>query len=424
MSASQDIVAVSASGIDRRKWRDITTRMRPGLPQGYLNKTKLAIESGLYDAAVNYMWDIAICDLRCKVEAYGVDIFLSVLDGAKYNPNGDSLSERWKDIKDYQLIEGCQKINLIRKATFRRLSFWLQIRNHESAAHPVEEDDEVDFDTAMHCVRDIVKYLLSTELPEPGFNIKSLAESIKSRDLSGDIDEILNQLQRLTLDQSSSALKMVVSLFVGGDSRIKSNILLIVNTIWDRSGEEARINIGQRYARHSAEGDIAKKSEVFSILTTVHGVKYIPTNLRAIMFRKASEQLIEAHFSMNNFSGEVSPARQLSELGTDCPDESLDVFATAFTVSYLGNFYGESRASQPYLSIIKDKFSSRHWKAVIKSIRNSSQIQSEMLSSKPFSRLKVLAREMLPHLTTASEKRLCETILQGTYSDVSELLGL
>jgi len=409
--------------VPKEKWEDLISPIRRGLSLSYISKIERAIDAGLYDAAINYAWDLLVNDLRLKVEAYGVDIFISVEDGIKHHETGSTLQERWRDVQDYKLLSGCLKLNLISRTAFRHLSFWLSVRNHESAAHPIDEEEELDRATAISCLRDAVRFVLSRELPEPGFNLKSLADNLKARDLSSEVEVIEEQLKHLSSEQCNSALGMMVSLFIGGTTQIKKNVSLFIKQIWQNASNEAKRKIGEKYARFSSEGETDKKSEVFGLLSLVDGIGLIPPGLRKILFSKAARELIAAHFGWENYNEEIAPARQLAELGVDCPDDALDEFIVAYLVSYMGNYYGVSRGAQPYLEELKSRFSLRHWKGIMTAIRKSDQVQSEMNNSKPFSRLQVLCSEMLPALVSARDKRDCEFIINKSRREVIEAFG-
>jgi len=404
--------------LSEEEWDGAIAPIRRELSFTYLDKARRALEAGLYDAAVNYVWDLVVNDLRLKVDAYGVDIFLSVEDGLKYHEGGETLQERWRDIADYRLLSGCHKLNLISRTAFRHLSFWLSVRNHESAAHPVDEEEELDLSTAMSLVRDAARFVLSRERPAPGFNLKIMAENVKSRDLADEVEEIREQIEHLNQGQCDSALGMMVSLFVGGTPQTKKNIQLLIGVIWEKASDEAKRKVGEKYAKLSAQGEVDAKAEVFSVLTKVDGVGLVPKSLRRAMFRKASKGLVEAHFDWNNFDGEVAPARQLAELGVDCPDDALAFFCTAFLISHIGNFYGRSFGAQSYLRSLKERFTNRHWKGIIKAIRSSSEVHSEMSGPRPFKRLQELCEEMLPALVSARDKRDCEFIIKNTSGKV------
>jgi len=291
-------------------WDAAITPVRHEVPRRYLTKAKRALDAGLSDAAITYVWDLVVNDLRGKVEAHGIDIFLSVEDGLKYRA-GDSLADRWRDISDYRLLSGCKRLGLISRTGFRHLSFALSVRNHESAAHPVDEEEDLDRTTVVMVVTDAVRFVLSQDKPARGFNLQALAENLKAQDLTDDLDDVKAQIEHLTQEQCDSAVGMLTALFVGGSPHAKGNVLALMPTLWSRASKQSRARIGEKYARFATDGDTEAKAEIFSLLTVVDGVQEIPSSLRRALFRKASQALTDAHFDWENFAGEVAPARQL-----------------------------------------------------------------------------------------------------------------
>jgi len=76
---SNDLIVHSESPLYETDWSEALAPVRPQLKEiHYLEKAQKAYEVGLCDAAVNYVWDSAINDLRTKVEAYGAAIFLAL----------------------------------------------------------------------------------------------------------------------------------------------------------------------------------------------------------------------------------------------------------------------------------------------------------------------------------------------------------
>lgn len=392
-------------------WLEAVQPIRKEISQRYLEKARRALDAGLYDAVVNYTWDITIADLRTKVEAYGVDLFLSAEEDVKYHADAATLQDRWTHVPDSRLLSGAAKLNLISRTAMRHLSHWLGVRNHESAAHPVEEEEEIDAATAISCARECVKYVLSRDMPEPGFSIGVLAQSIKKHDLQADALEVQEQLKRLTTEQCDTALNMVVSLYIGGTPDVKVNVGAIIETLWSRATDNGRAKVGQKYGRLAGEGKSDEKAELLSLLISVDGVGQIPIHLRGALFRKAAQDLTDAHFGWDNYSKETGPARQLAELGVDCPDEQLSIFAAAFLVSFMGNFYGVAKGAQQHLTALTQKFSLRHWKALLDAVRNSDQVQSKLSHQKPYKRLQELCTKMLPFLVSAKDKEDCEFII-------------
>ena len=67
----------------------------------------IAVASGLFDAAINYVWNAAIVELRKKVRRFGIAVVPQVLDDKSFD------NDKLDDLKDAQLLELCLKLNLI-----------------------------------------------------------------------------------------------------------------------------------------------------------------------------------------------------------------------------------------------------------------------------------------------------------------------
>jgi hypothetical protein len=58
------------------------------------------------------LWNASANNIKRRIEAYGTDLFISVVNdesGRKnYNKVGDTLTERWEHVDDYVLIQGAK----------------------------------------------------------------------------------------------------------------------------------------------------------------------------------------------------------------------------------------------------------------------------------------------------------------------------
>jgi len=87
-------------------------RIPPELRDERIVKMCVAVASGLFDAAINYVWNAAIVELRQKVHRFGISVVPQVLDDKSFD--ADSLL----DMKDAELLNLCLKLNLIDDSDF------------------------------------------------------------------------------------------------------------------------------------------------------------------------------------------------------------------------------------------------------------------------------------------------------------------
>ena len=75
-------------------------------------KVCIAIASGLFDSAINYVWNAAIVELRQKVRQFGLHVVPQILDDKSFDENS------LLDLKDIELLDLCLKLNLITDENF------------------------------------------------------------------------------------------------------------------------------------------------------------------------------------------------------------------------------------------------------------------------------------------------------------------
>src|SRR5438874_3038966 len=101
----------------------------------YLSKFVGATAIGLFDAALNYVWNEVVLNLRKKACAYGIDLFFDAAVGGKTR-------DLYKDendlggLKDSVLLDTCRKLELVSDVVYKKLDHILTMRNELAASHP------------------------------------------------------------------------------------------------------------------------------------------------------------------------------------------------------------------------------------------------------------------------------------------------
>ena len=72
----------------------------------------VAVASGLFDAAINYVWNATIVELRQKVRRFGLAVIPQLLDDSSFDEG------RLLGLKDAELLDLCRKLNLIGEDDF------------------------------------------------------------------------------------------------------------------------------------------------------------------------------------------------------------------------------------------------------------------------------------------------------------------
>lgn len=101
----------------------------------YVSKMIVAAAVGLFDAALNYLWDETVNELRRRVIGYDLTYFYDVaINGEKRKHF--SGAEDLPHVQDADLLRACREIGLLSDIGFSQVDHVRYMRNYASAAHP------------------------------------------------------------------------------------------------------------------------------------------------------------------------------------------------------------------------------------------------------------------------------------------------
>jgi len=365
-------------------WENVLLAIRPEYrSETSLVKTKTAIEVGLNDAAINYVWNLAMYDIQKKIVAYGIEYFSSAInwDGKPLNTLDDL-----REVKDYQLITGAFGLGIIPNEAHFFLQQSREIRNNFSSAHfPMGELDK--FET-FNFIKNCIKYVLTFDLPVRGLQIKELIENLTIERLDS-IDEINAIISSQSEKIYGPIIHNLFSNFIKQDCdpNLKYNIKQISPNLWDLISDDIKSSIASKFA---SLRDIKGKdgaNEALEFLKIVDGIDYIPDTFKEIIFKKHSQALLDAHFGWDNFYHETGYARELASLGKNVPISSIYTYVKAVLFSYLGNSYGSSGGADEYTSKMILDFSQTAIRIIFNLLENDIDMSRKLSSSKPVNNL-------------------------------------
>ena len=281
----------------------------------YISKFLAAAASGLFDAALNYLWDETIYELRCRVAQYDLSYFFDIAvkdpDRRKRLKDSDDLPK----VEDSELIRGANELGLVSDLGYKHLDFIRYMRNYASAAHP--NQNEI---TGLQliawletCITEVINLPQSTVVGE----IKKILANIKASALStADASTIAVFFANLDKERVSALAAGFFGLYVDTDStpQMRQNIHLLAPRLWPQVDEHTRGQFGIRYAQYAASGDQERKDFARQYLDVVGGLAYIPDDLRAAEIGTALQDMLSAHRGFNNFYNEPPFARRLASL--------------------------------------------------------------------------------------------------------------
>lgn len=317
----------------------------------YISKFIAAAASGLFDAALNYLWDETIYELRQRIVRYDLEYFF---DLAVTNPDKRKKLGTEEDLSrldDSELIRGASEMGLISELGFKHLDYIRYMRNWASAAHP--NQNQITglqligwFET---CIKEVIT------LPETNATarIKALLANTKAHALdAAGAQQVSGFFVDLTPDQSNNLMAGFFGIYTNDASLFlaRDNVKLLAPMLWPFVGEPARKSIGVKYGQFAANNDAAKAKWAREFLDSVGAASYIPDTIRAAEIGTAIDELLAGHRGFNNFHIEPSFARRLESLVGDkgeIPAAVAERYVEGLVEVYLTNGHGVAWAAEP-----------------------------------------------------------------------------
>ena len=326
----------------------------------YISKFVAACGAGLFDAALNFLWDETIVNLRKKVAIFDLQYFF---DSIITDPDrrADYRSEEdLKKLDDWVLIRGCRSTGILSDIGFQHLDYIRNMRNWASAAHPNQH--ELSGLQVIGWLETCVRYVLAKEPEGQVLVVQRLLYNLRTQRLSAsDISSIKPNIEVLPSDLVLSLLRSVFGMFTDPDlpAEIKQNIRLIAPAVWEAVMDETKYEIGFKYSVYSANADIARKNLAYEFLEMVGGLSFLRPEELAIKLNENLDNLLAAHFGFDNFYTEPPHAKLLVQYVPESgviPAAVLQKYVKTLILCRIGNGYGVSRAAKDYYDSLIDRF--------------------------------------------------------------------
>ena len=325
-------------------------RIPPELRDERIVKACIAVASGLFDAAINYVWNAAIIELRQKIRRFGLQIIPQVLD----KPFDE---ETLQDLKDAELLDLCLRLNLITDSDYFFLDQCRATRNSYSAAHPgdgtVHDDEVLAFFS--RCQRHA---LASTQNPK-GVDTKVLLESLESnRFTQAQHDEWKTRLEATYDAQRETIFGMLHGIYCdpSAGEEARTNALSICSLFRKKFTPKTQSLLVDRHQDYKAKGDGKRYTASQRFFENLRLISLLDSLEVHSMITSASRSLLRVHGDWDNFHNEPPFAERLEQVvhGISVPDSAQASFVEAVVICGVGNFYGVSRVAVPsYRAMVK-----------------------------------------------------------------------
>ena len=317
----------------------------------YISKFTAAIATGLFDAALNYLWDETIRNLRDRVCQYDLQYFYDTAITDPADRKKFTTESNLQEIQDWRLIHGCQEIGLISELALKHLDFIRDMRNFASAAHP--NQNQLTGLQLIQWMDTCIREVLAKKLLAPALEVQRLLRNLREQELDTKSAKPINQaIAALDSDLLLPLLRTIFGMFVDPNLsiRARSNIRLVRDTIWQGSADAARYEIGLKYSSFKVHGEMDRSGLAREFLEGVDGLAYLSESDLALEISSALDALLTAHNGWDNFHNEPSIVKDLTKLAPESgmvPNEVRTKYVKILTMCKLTNGKGSAWGAEP-----------------------------------------------------------------------------
>jgi len=306
-----------------------------------LSKFVGATAIGLFDAALNYVWNEVVLNLRKKTSVYGIDLFFDAAVGGKNR----ELYRDEKDLgglKDSVLLDTCRKLELISDVVYRKLDYILTMRNEVAASHPNVES--IGGFELLGWLQTCIKDVLQDRPSDSAIKIRALVDNLKAKtDVIDDLTlgRVTTELKYLSLSHLHNLLITIFGIFVSASSEqvLRKNISQIAPLVWECASDQVKYKIGAQIDGYRTNLHDEKLEKGIEFLSIVGGRMYESLPARSMALESLADQLKDKHEGRDNYYNEPAVMKEILQYcksSTDIPKEVLPSLVTTILRCRLG----------------------------------------------------------------------------------------
>ncbi|MFD5782643.1 hypothetical protein [Streptomyces sp. NPDC126933] len=380
---------------------------------GYISKMIIAGSVGLFDAALNYLWDETVLELRKRVVNFDLQYFYEVAEKNDNKRKELKSEEDLPKLDDQKLLSGCREIGLISDIGFQELDLIRYMRNWASAAHPNQA--ELDGLQLANWLGTCIKHAITLPYDQITAQVKKLLVKVKEKWLDESaIKEISTFFVNLPTVQADPLASGFFSRYttLTTSPETLDNIRGLWPALWDRISDDTRYNFGFRLGRFRANGDQEQAVLARQLIDLVGGATYLPSEERAWEIDGALDELVDAHNGWSNFYTEPPIARRLQELvgqHGDVPEGLNRKYVLGVVEAFLTNGNGVAINADPIYRDLIARFSPQQASLGLRSFTDTA-IASKLQQKLPREQWTALLGLIENKLTGRNDRDLIDAI--------------
>lgn len=394
----------------------------------YLSKFTVAISVGLFDGAINFLWDETIKALRRLVIAFDIHYFFGVACTINNKYKSLNSPDDLTAIGDHDLLEVCRRIGLINDINHKRLEHVNYLRNHASAAHP--NDNSITGIEILGMLETCLRYAIIAKPDHSVIQVKVLFDNIRSKEIPNeDFPHIGADLSKNPQERVEDLVLQLSGLYFDTrtDSKVRVNIDKLILYIWGYVSEDTKYYIGSKFGLFRKNGEVERKDLVQKFLDIVSGQKYKDEDSLTAELIEKLQNLKTVHFEWNNFYNEYAHVKSLKSSipSTGIPDSVRKLFVKVICLCYIGNGRGyregiDENAAEYYKQFV-NQFSLNEIKDFI-FLFDDQEFVTDFYLPKPQSRAKRLSLKLSNMSKDSYINQILNFIInfRGSLQDISK----
>lgn len=393
----------------------------------YISKYVAACGAGLFDAALNYLWDETVRNLREKVARFDLAYFYDAVITDTRRRSQFSTEADLPNLQDWELIKGCRDTGMITDIGFRHLDYIRDMRNHASAAHP-NQTDLSGFQLIswlQTCIREVLSKAPTGAVIEVGRLLRSIREQALTTATTGPVGQAM---QKLPAEVAVSLLRTLFGMYSDPrqDTQVKTNIRLVAAFLWAVVDNAYRYDIGLRHASYSANAEVEKAALAHEFLETVGGLAFLSPDVLTLELSNHLDALLAAHNGFNNFYTEVPIAHTLKTYipgNGQAPESLIQKFVKVLTMCRIGNGYGVSHGAEPVYTELMQRWQDRELKVfatLVCDVDVASRLQIQICAMN----YKTLAQGFIERSANPALRTLLKYVSEFPIANISKLCAV
>lgn len=380
----------------------------------YISKMIMAGAAGLFDAALSYLWDETINQLRDRVADFDVAYFFDLAEADPARRAALQTRDDLSKINDAALLNAANKIQLINDIAHQQLSHINYMRNHASAAHPnVENLTGLKLaDWLQTCIREVIQLETRPVIAEIG----RLLHNVRASRLSDtELRNAATFFDKLPREQANNLANGLFGIYTpdNTDPHVMDNVRRLWPELWPFIGEDTRSELGVKLARFRANADQSRARRAKELLELVDGgAAYLPESDRLVEIQEALDDLMRAHEGLNNFYEEPPVARRLKDVvgrHGEVPELLTAPYVATLVSVFLTNTHGTAWNAEPYYIQLIERFDVRQAAYALRSFAFRS-ITPKLVDKLPQEKWAQLVDLIAPKLTERQDRALLADI--------------